>query len=191
MFRPIILSFFFSLSASSIANATSVLGSASLTVQNSFSVEQTQSINFGNVLISNTYLASTYDSSVILSPQGELTTTGKILTSNDKHSQNTLGSPAVFSISNSVPFIDLTLDVSHHTELVHIAAKANNGRLHLSRFIASSTHNTIQQYISGDTISTDETGKIELAFGASVTFDDDTEYDEGLYKGTYSIQLHY
>jgi hypothetical protein len=63
--------------------------------------------------------------------------------------------------------------------------------LHLSRFIASSTHNTIQQYISGDTISTDETGKIELAFGASVTFDDDTEYDEGLYKGTYSIQLHY
>jgi len=191
---PIIFSVLSLVLYSGTVNAASVVGSASLTVQNSVSVNQTQAIDFGNLTInrSSSYLLDN-NSTLRLSPQGKLTSTGSafIPSKNSPHEIAYLGSPAMFSVTNTAPYIDLTLDISQYSQLVHTSGYEQNGKLHLSNLTASSTKNTHLQYVSGDIITTDMTGKIELAFGASITIDSDKDYDDGLYTGTYSIALHY
>lgn len=178
----------------SVSYAASLLGVASITVQNSVSVHETKSLYFGTFSISNpTKSVIVNDNILTLSPRGILTVVGDAISYGNEFTSD-VTTPALFKVSNSKPFIDFTLDVSAVTQLIHVDGSKNNGRLNLSRFIVLNPNTPIQEnrhYTSGDIIKTDSTGTVELSVGASISIEEDKDYIDGLYAGTYSILLHY
>lgn len=171
--------------------AASIHGVASLTVQNSSMVKQAKSLNFGtfNINDSSTFQV-THDSTLTISPNGILTMIGGSMSYNLAKSGNVI-SPAVLSVANSTPFTDLTLAVYPNSDIVHIDEVTNNGKFQINRFVVINPENGQHEYESGAVIKTDKTGNLDLALGASLTMQGDKAYRDGLYTGSYSIELHY
>lgn len=167
----------------------SVSGTASLTVQNSFSFSESRPLNFGTISVSKAdSYSSGADSSFTLSPLGGVEVINN--TNGGKVGLIKAGSPAVFTVANAAPHSDLTLEVSESVNLVHINGLIDNGQFELTDIIAVKDGST-EVIRSGNTVKTNLAGALELSLGATVMIEGDKEYRDGLYQGTYSIELQY
>lgn len=187
MCRPIIFSVLSLVLYSGTVNAASVVGSASLTVQNSFGFSQSKPLDFGKLPISRSERGiSSTDTSFTLAPTGETYFIDK------KETEELVGSgtPAVVNVINATPYTDLTLNVSDTVHLLHHSGITQVGSFSLTNVKAMVTGSQTE-VSSGQTITTNLAGSLELSLGATVKFQGNRDYLDGIYHGTYSIELQY
>lgn len=173
------------------AQAETVTGTASLTVQNAFSLVETTQLSFGTITVAAA--TGTHDSdddaTMVLSPEGGTPVITNAATGGAIGSI-VAGTPATFDVSGAAPFTDLVVTMTAGTTLTNAAAPPGNGAFTLSAFAARETGATANIASLGS-ITTDLNGAKTFTLGATMTIDGSSDYIDGLYSGTYNVEVAY
>ena len=174
------------------AQAETVTGTASLTVQNAFSLVETTQLSFGTITVAaatGTH-ASADDATMVLSPEGGTPVITNAAATGGAIGSIVAGTPATFDVSGAAPFTDLVVTMTAGTTLTNAAAPPGNGAFTLSAFAARETGATSNIASLGN-ITTDLNGAKSFTLGATMTIDGSSDYIDGLYSGTYNVEVSY
>lgn len=174
------------------AQAETVTGTASLTVQNAFSLVETTQLSFGTITVAaatGTH-ASADDATMVLSPEGGTPVITNAAATGGAIGSIVAGTPATFDVSGAAPFTDLVVTMTAGTTLTNAAAPPGNGAFTLSAFAARETGATSNIASLGN-ITTDLNGAKTFTLGATMTIDGSSDYIDGLYSGTYNVEVSY
>jgi hypothetical protein len=174
------------------AQAETVTGTASLTVQNAFSLVETTQLSFGTITVAAA--TGTHDSdddaTMVLSPEGGTPVITNAAATGGAIGSIVAGTPATFDVSGAAPFTDLVVTMTAGTTLTNAAAPPGNGAFTLSAFAARETGATANIASLGS-ITTDLNGAKTFTLGATMTIDGSSDYIDGLYSGTYNVEVAY
>lgn len=174
------------------AQAETVTGTASLTVQNAFSLVETTQLSFGTITVAaatGTH-ASADNATMVLSPEGGTPVITNAAATGGAIGSIVAGTPATFDVSGAAPFTDLVVTMTAGTTLTNAAAPPGNGAFTLSAFAARETGATSNIASLGN-ITTDLNGAKTFTLGATMTIDGSSDYIDGLYSGTYNVEVSY
>jgi len=174
------------------AQAETVTGTASLTVQNAFSLVETTQLSFGTITVAaatGTHDAAD-DATMVLSPEGGTPVITNAAATGGAIGSIVAGTPATFDVSGAAPFTDLVVTMTAGTTLTNSAAPPGNGAFTLSAFAARETGATSNIASLGN-ITTDLNGAKSFTLGATMTIDGSSDYIDGLYSGTYNVEVSY
>lgn len=174
------------------SNAETVSGTASLTVQNAFTLAETTQLSFGTITVAKSTSTNVpaKNATMVLAPEG-----GSPTITNDAAEGGTIGSiiagtPATFDVTGAAPFTELTVKMTVGTTLTNATAPPENGAFTLSAFAAREAGET-SNIATGGNITTDLNGAKSFTLGATMTIDGGKDYIDGLYSGTYSVEVTY
>ena len=127
---------------------------------------------------------------MVLSPEGGTPTITNAAATGGAIGSIVGGTPATFDVSGAAPFTDLIVTMTAGTTLTNASAPPGNGAFTLSAFAARETGAT-SNIASLGTITTDLNGAKSFTLGATMTIDGSTDYIDGLYSGTYNVEVAY
>ena len=174
------------------AQATTISGTASLTVQNAFDVAESTPLSFGTITVAKATgtHAPADNATMLLAPEGGTPTITNKPVTGGAIGSIVAGSPATFDVSNAAPFTELTVNMTAGTTLQNASAPPGNGEFTLSAFAARETGET-SNIATGGKITTDVDGAKSFTLGATMTINGDADYVDGLYSGTYNVEVVY
>jgi hypothetical protein len=174
------------------AQAETLSGTASLTVQNAFNLVETTQLSFGTITVAKA--TGTHDSNddanMVLSPEGGTPVITNAAATGGAIGSIVAGNPATFDVTGAAPFTDLIVTMTAGTTLTNASAPPGNGAFTLSVFAARETGAT-SNIASLGTITTDLNGAKSFTLGSTLTIDGSADYIDGLYSGTYSVEVAY
>jgi hypothetical protein len=206
------------LTSTSVVNAEIASDSATVTVQNAFTLTSTTPINFGTLRVSQSEIQATTPTFTTLNVDGSQNATDGVSTAAATITVITAGSPGRFDVSGAAPFstMTITLDSATLDESVDTPATVNDALLglygvSLTTAGAGANDNFIMQVTSADTrveggtsnglaydeglpnLRTDGTGAVGLSFGGKLIYNrgSATNPADGLYTGNYQITVNY
>lgn len=196
-----------SVNAQETANST-----ATVTIQNSFTLAESQALNFGTLTVqgetdTDATLDGTVQAQVTVFANGSTPTSGSTGTTDTDAGDSdasatiiTAGQPAIFDISGAASFTTLTISVPADNSVTLSAASAppTNGTFTITGADLYDNANGTDITVASDagTITTDATGTAQFAFGAILNTQDatgqnSTSYIDASYTGSYAITVSY
>ncbi|MCC2604777.1 hypothetical protein [Planctobacterium marinum] len=196
-----------SVNAQETANST-----ASVTIQNSFTLAESQALSFGTITVqgeqdTDATLDGTVQAQVTVFANGSTPTSGSTGTTDtdagDRDASATIitaGQPAIFDISGAAAFTTLTISVPADDSVTLSAPSAppTNGTFTITGADLYDNANGTDIAVASDagSITTDASGAAQFAFGAVLNTEDatganTTSYIDETYTGSYSITVSY
>ena len=206
------------LASSSIVNAEIATDSATVQVQNAFTLASTTPISFGVLRVSQPEAQATTPTFTTLDVDGTQTATDGDSANDATMTVITSGTPGRFDVSNAAPFTDLTitLDTTTDNEAIGTPAPTANALdgmfgVSLTTAGAGPNDNFIMQVTAADTrieggtsngvaydianpnLRTDGTGAVGLSFGGVLIYNRASIVSpaDGTYTGNYQITVNY
>jgi|GEM_PF-2042349 len=187
--------------ASSQAMAEEATGNASVTVQNSFTFEETTALSFGIIQVSadiTSAAGASKEATLTISADTEvapISTTDPLA----KLAVIEAGTPGTFTISGVGPYSRLTITLPNSEPLkAQGSPLSTDAQFTVGSFTAMSTTGTSSAVVGGtDLLLADESGSATFAVGATLTTDvrgstlATTNYGDGIYEGTFTITASY
>lgn len=177
------------------AIAATVSATASVTVQNAFSLSQTTALSFGTIRAkADTSGSTNHVASLIVNPDGSASTASST-GANASITVISQGTPAVFAISNAAPNTNLTITSPGTVTLSRTGGGGANFTVDTWAFRITSGTNANTAYSTGSpNLLTDNTGAVTFAAGATISTQATTpsaDYTDGSYTGTYNMVVNY
>lgn len=168
----------------------SVNGTATVVVQNSFTLQQDSQLNFGTVRASADTTGTTF---AFLTMPADGSATSTTQGTNAAIQEITAGAPATFSISGAAPSTALTLTLPAGT--VNLTTGGGTAAFTVDTFVAEITSGPSNgSTYSSSNLITDTSGAVTFSVGANLNTDKTTpasDYLNGTYSGTYQVSVDY
>ena len=185
----------FILVSSNSALAATASGTATVTVQNTFTLTQTTALSFGTIRAVAQSDGANVSTLVVL-PDGTSTVT------DDGSAEITSISPATpgaFAVSGAAPFVDLQIVFPATFELAFASAPPTSPRFQIpntgwSAEIIGGANDGLAYNTGTPNLTTDNTGAVAFTVGATLTTDNATtsgSYLDETYTGTYTMTVNY
>ena len=206
------------LTSTSVVNAEIASDSATVSVQNAFTLTSTTPINFGTLRVSQSEIQATTPTFTTLDVDGSQTATDGVSTAAATITVITAGTPGRFDVTGAAPFSTMTVTIDTTTTDKAIATPAAvsdalSGMygVSLTTAGAGANDNFIMQVTTADTrveggtsnglaydetdpnLRTDGTGAVGLSFGGVLIYNraSATNPADGVYTGNYQITVNY
>jgi hypothetical protein len=182
--------------AETVSDAT-----ATVTIQNAFTLVETTPINFGTLRAFHDQTGTTNIASLILTPAGTSSIT-EVGTA--KMTSLVPATPGLFSVTGAAPFTDLTVVFpAAITKLVAVGAPGTSPDFQIAAAGAGwagtieggANDGAVLDTTTFDNLQTDVNGEVALNVGATLTTDvattRTTAYIDAAYTATYSLEIKY
>jgi hypothetical protein len=205
------------LASSATVNAEITNDSATVTVQNAFTLASTTPIDFGVLRVSQTGVhAEATPSRTLLNVDGTQTGVSGDATANGSLTLITAGTPGRIDVTNAAPFTNLTvlLDTTtplgfngltsatafegiNEVDLTTAGAGANDKFVmfvnETDTRIEGGTSNGVAYTSGTPNLRTDGTGAVGMSFGGTLVYqyDSTTSPADAVYSGNYAITVNY
>lgn len=181
-------------STASVA-AETVSATASVTVQNAFTLGESVPLSFGTITVKKATgaFAPADAGTFTLSPEGGSGTVGGTAATGGAIASIVAGTPGTFDISNASAFTDLTVTIAGPADgLKNASAPKDNGYFILEGFnVRESGATSNQPALSTITVKTDLAGAQSFTLGATLKIGNGEEFIDGVYSGSYTVKVAY
>tara|TARA_R110002167_G_scaffold348055_2_gene559223 strand:- start:5681 stop:6283 length:603 start_codon:yes stop_codon:yes gene_type:complete len=186
----------FILVSSNVALAATAAGTATVTVQNTFTLTETTALSFGTIRAKADATGSTNIAALVLDPDGSTTVTAA---GDAEITALTPATAGVFTVAGAASFTDLEIEFPADFKLVFASAPPTSPDFEILQAdwtadIIGGANDTLAYNSVTPNLQTDNTGAVAFSVGTSLKTDSATSstgYLDESYTGNYTMTVNY